>query len=173
MKPLSILILATLSLMNLDCKRVTDVSPVKDPTPFFNQVNIAFDNTQLQCLTDQWYRRTYKNEQPIAFRVINDASAYATLFPCNLATSLPVVNFATSSLLIGMKADYGEFINTPVNISQITQTLTPTTSGNYTLQVRVAGQASKDGKGGEWFAFAAVVPKVTGTVSLTMNYQFN
>ncbi|XWW43726.1 hypothetical protein JYG30_13070 [Fibrella sp. USSR17] len=83
------------------------------------------------------------------------------------------MNFATSSLLIGMKADYGEFINTPVNISQITQTLTPTTSGNYTLQVRVSGQASKDGKGGEWFAFAAVVPKLTGTVSLAMIYQFN
>lgn len=71
-----------------------------------------------------------------------------------------------------MKADYGEFINTPVNISQITQALTPTSGGNYALQVKVVGEAAKNSLGGEWFAFASVVPKVTGTVGLDMQYQF-
>ena len=171
MKTFTFILLAALSVFFTDCKQTTNVDPISNDTPSFSQVNIAFETTQSQCLLNQWYGRTYKNE-PIVFRVINDANSYAAFFPFTLTTSLPTIDFAKNSLLIGMKADYGEFINTPINISQITQTLTSTNGGNYTLQVKVAGEAAKNSKGGEWFAFTSVVPKVTGTVDLDMQYQF-
>ncbi len=171
MKALTLILLAALPVFFTGCKQAGSVDPITDVTPSFSQVNIAFETSQSQCLLNQWYGRTYKNE-PIVFRVINDANTYAAFFPCTLTTSLPTVDFTKNSLLIGMKADYGEFINSPVNISQITQVLTPTSGGNYTLQVKVIGETDKNSQGGEWFAFTSVVPKITGTVSLDMQYQF-
>ncbi len=78
----------------------------------------------------------------------------------------------TSSLLVGMKADNGRFVNSPVNITSIEQTLIQNTSSTPTLQVKVVGQRGTQGFGTEWFAFTSVVPKVTGTVALDIQYQF-
>ncbi|MVM36268.1 hypothetical protein GO755_40040 [Spirosoma sp. HMF4905] len=125
-----------------------------------------------KCLLDQWYQRKYQNE-PIVFRVINDNQAYTTFFGCTNVGSLAAIDFSKNSLLIGTKADYGQFINTPVNIRQITQALVAGTNGNYSLQVKVTGEASKNAQGGEWFAFTSVVPKITSTVNLDIQYQFN
>jgi hypothetical protein len=172
MKALSFTLLAALSVMFISCRQSAPVDPATSNTPSFNQVNIAFESAQSQCLLDQWYKRSYQNE-PIVFRVINDAGAYAAFFSCTTPASLPPIDFTKNSLLIGMKADYGEFINTPVNISQITQTLSPASGGDYTLQVKVVGEPSKTIQGGEWFAFTSVVPKVTGAVRLDIQYQFN
>ena len=172
MKPVILTLVTALSIILTNCKKTSDVNPTTNTSPSFNQVNIAFEASQSQCLLDQWYSKTYKNE-PIVFRVINDANTYAAFFPCTLATPLPTIDFAKNSLLIGMKSDYAEFINTPVNISQITQTLIPKGDKDYTLQVKVTGETSKNPqKGGEWFAFTSVVPKLTGTVDLDMQYQF-
>jgi hypothetical protein len=171
MKALTIILLAVLPVFFSSCKQAASVDPITNIAPSFNQVNIAFEASQSQCLLNQWYGKTYKNE-PIVFRVINDANTYAAFFPCTLTTSLPTVDFTKNYMFIGMKADYNEFINSPVNISQITQVLTPTNGGNYTLQVKVVGETAKNSQGGEWFAFTSVVPKITGTVSLDMQYQF-
>ena len=167
MKTPTLILLSSLSWFFTNCKPASTGEPMPTLTPSFSQVNITFEASQSQCLLNQWYGNTYKNE-PIVFRVINDATTYAAFFPCTLITLLPTVDFTKNSLLIGMKADYGEFINTPVNINQITQTLTSTSTGNYILQVKVVGEAARNSQGGEWFAFTSVVPKITGTVSLDM-----
>lgn len=156
------------------CKRAENVEPTTFSAPSFNQVNVAFESSHIECLLNQWYGRTYRNE-PIVFRVINDVSSYNTFFSCSSASSLPAIDFTTKSLLVGMKADYGQFTNTPVNITDITQTLIPPANNNgYTLRVEVIGEANKStpGQGGEWFAFTSVVPKITGSVNLDMRYQF-
>jgi hypothetical protein len=166
-------------LVSLSGFLVTCTSPVlpePEPAPvvhsWFNQVNIALDESHANCLLDQWYGSKYANE-PIVFRLINDAATYRAFFPCTLTTPLPSINFATRSLLIGMRGEYGQFtVKTPVNISSIVQTLTPTTDDDYVLQVKVSGKASKDSPGTEWFAFVAVAPKITGKVTLDMQYQF-
>lgn len=155
----------------LGCQRPQAIET--DPDPSFNQVNISFEAVHVDCLLSQWYSRTYKNE-PIVFRLINDQTAYQALFPCSLTTALPRIDFSKNSLLIGMKADYGQFINTPGSITQITQKLLPTTAGNYTLQVEVTGQGSENSQTGghAWFAFVSLVPRVAGTVTLDMRYHF-
>jgi len=139
--------------------------------PSFNQVNTVFESAHVQCLLNQWYGRKYQNE-PIVFRVINDASTYATFFSCSPPTSLPTIDFTSSSLLVGMKADYAQFIDSPVNINTMEQKLVATSNGTYTLQVKVTGKASTDRKGGEWFAFTSVVPKISSTVNLDIQYQY-
>ena len=173
MKTLTITMLAGFLAFLSGCKRSEDVEFTANTAsaPSFNQVNVTFQDSQRQCLLNQWYNRKYQNE-PIVFRVINDDRTYTAFFSCSSANSLLPIDFATSSLLIGMKADYGQFINTPVNISNINQVLTSTGNGNYTLQVRVTGEVSKSTQGGEWFAFTSVVPKITGSVNLDMQYQF-
>ncbi len=138
----------------------------------FNQVNTAFDGSHADCLLSQWYSGKYQSGPPIAFLVINDPAAYAALFSCNLTTPLPSIDFATRSLLVGMKADNGRFVNSPVNINGIEQNLTQNSDGTATLQVKVAGQQGKQGYGTEWFAFTSVIPKLTRTVNLDMQYQF-
>lgn len=172
MKAFIFVLVAALPIFLTNCKKTSDVNLTTNTSPSFSQVNVAFEVSQSQCLLNQWYNKTYRNE-PIVFRVINDVNAYAAFFPCALTTPLPTIDFAKNSLLIGMKSDYAEFISTPVNISQITQTLLPNGDRKYTLQVKVIGEASKNPQGGgEWFAFTSVVPKITGTVDLDMQYQF-
>lgn len=155
-------------LVSSSCKRAENVKPTAVSNPSFNQVDVAFMSSHVDCLLNQWYKGTYRNE-PIVFRLINDASTYNTFFSCSSATPLPTIDFTTKSLLVGMKADYGQFINSPVNISAIEQKLVRTSNGTHTLQVKVTGTP---GTGSEWFAFTSVVPKVTGTVKLDMQYQF-
>ncbi|MBD2705891.1 hypothetical protein IC229_35165 [Spirosoma sp. BT702] len=106
---------------------------------------------------NQWYGLTYKSE-PIVFRTINDERTYQAFFPCSYTTPLPTIDFSKNTLLIGMKADYGQFINTPTNISSISQTLLPTNGGGYSLQVKVVGKTNKNepGKGREWFCIHLV-----------------
>jgi hypothetical protein len=71
-----------------------------------------------------------------------------------------------------MKADNGRFVNSPVNISTIEQRLIQSAGNSSTLQVKVTGQQGSQGYGTEWFAFTSVVPKLTGTVNLDIQYQF-
>lgn len=138
----------------------------------FNQVNSAFRGSHVDCLLSQWYSGRYQSGPPIALLVINDSAAYAALFPCSLTTPLPSIDFTTSSLLVGMKADNGRFVNSPVNITRIEQKLIQSGNDAFTLQVKVTGKQSPNGVGGEWFAFTSVVPKITSTVNLDMQYQF-
>ncbi len=149
-----------------------DPDPVINKAAYFNQVNTTFRASHADCLLSQWYGNKYQSGPPIAFLVISDPAAYAALFPCSLTTSLPPIDFTTSSLLVGMKADNGRFVNSPVNITSIEQTLIQNTSSTPTLQVKVVGQRGTQGFGTEWFAFTSVVPKVTGTVALDIQYQF-
>ena len=131
-----------------------------------------YKRQHVDCLLSQWYGNRYQSGPPITFQVINDPAAYAALFPCSLTTPLPSIDFATSSLLVGMKADNGRFVNSPVNISTIEQRLIQSAGNNSTLQVKVTGQQGSQGYGTEWFAFTSVVPKLTGTVNLDIQYQF-
>jgi hypothetical protein len=159
------------------CERPNNVVE-KDPdlvfskAAHFNQVNTAFRGSHADCLLSQWYSGKYQSGPPIVLLVINDPAAYAALFSCSLSTQLPSINFATSSLLVGMKADYGRFVNSPVNITRIEQNLIQSSSDTFVLQVKVTGKQSPNGVGGEWFAFTSVVPKLTSTVNLDMQYQF-
>lgn len=173
---LSFLLVGSCLVLSSCDRSVTEVE--KDPDPvineaaFFNQVNTGFRASHVDCLLGQWYGNKYQSGPPIAFLVINDPTAYAALFPCSLTTPLPSINFVTSSLLVGMKADNGRFVNSPVNITRIEQSLIQSGSDAFALQVKVTGKQSPNSVGGEWFAFTSVVPKITGTVSLDMQYQF-
>ena len=177
MKPALLLVSICFTISSLSC-RSTDATIEKEPDPivtntaFFNQVNSEFRGSHTECLHKQWLNSTYRTDPPIVFRVINDPTAYAAFFPCSLTTPLPSIDFATKSLLIGMKADNGRFVNSPVNITSIQQNLIQTSSGTYSLQVKVTGKQAASGYGTEWFAFTSVVPKLTGTVELDMQYKF-
>lgn len=171
MKPFSFAIALVLFATAFACKQSVGPTPEATTAPSFNEVNVTFANDQIQCLLSQWYKGTYKGAS-VAFQVVNDSASYAALFPCSLTSTLPAIDFNRQSLLIGMKADYANFINSPVNITAMNQQLVALQDGTYTLQVQVVGQAPKDGKGSEWFAFASVVPKLTEPVKLDMQYQF-
>jgi hypothetical protein len=169
-------LLVSFYLILSSCERPNNVVK-NDPDPVFetanfNQVNTAFHSSHTDCLLSQWYSGRYQSGPPIAFLVINDPAAYAALFPCSLTTPLPSIDFATSSLLVGMKADNGRFVNSPVNISSIEQNLIQSNNGTSVLQVKVTGKRGEQGFGTEWFAFTSVVPKITSTVTLDIQYQF-
>jgi hypothetical protein len=177
MKTIFSFLLVSFCLILSSCERTNNVvendpDPVLTKAAHFNQINTIFRGSHADCLLSQWYSNKYQSGPPIAFLVINDQAAYAALFPCSLTTPLPSIDFATSSLLVGMKADNGRFVNSPVNISSIEQNLIQRGSDAFALQVKVTGKQSPNGVGGEWFAFTSVVPKITGTVSLDMQYQF-
>ncbi len=142
-------------------------------TANISQMNIAFKSPHLDCLLQQWYGDRYRDDSPIVLRVINDPTAYAAFFPCTLTEPLPVIDFTRQTLLIGMKADYGRFVNSPVNIKAMEQNLVKQADGSYVLNVKVTGQESSRGYGGEWFAFMSVVPKITTSVKTEMDYVFS
>lgn len=154
------------------CKSKDDLEiPAVVSMPYFNQVNSNFETNHIQCLLDQWYSRKYESE-PIVLRVINDAKSSSDFFSCSAASSLPPIDFAKNSLIVGMKSDYGKFVASPVRISEITQHLVQTSNEAYLLRVKVTGDSSNVSLGGEWFAFTSVVPKINGTVGLDIVYQF-
>lgn len=142
-------------------------------TPNISQVNISFKGSQLDCLLQQWYSDRYRDESPVVVRIINDSAAYTAFFPCSITEPLPEIDFTTHTLLIGMKADYGRFVNSPVNIRAMEQSLVKLADGSHTLTVKVTGQQSSQGYGGEWFAFMSVVPKITAPVKANMEYVFS
>ncbi len=170
---LSIIFLPILS----GCDRSADVvekdpDPVTNKTANFSQVNTTFRASHSDCLLSQWYSGKYQSGPPIALLVINDQAAYTALFSCNLTTPLPSIDFTTSTLLVGMKADNGRFVNSPVNITSIKQSLIQSGNNAFMLQVKVAGKQSPNGVGSEWFAFTSVVPKITSIINLEMQYEF-
>jgi hypothetical protein len=176
MKAVFSFLLASSCLILLSCERPDNVvekdsDPVVANAAYFNQVNSAFRGSHTECLLSQWYGNKYQSGPPIAFLVINDLAAYAALFPCSLTTPLPPIDFTTSSLLVGMKADNGRFVNSPVNISSIEQNLIQSNNTSV-LQVKVTGKRGEQGFGTEWFAFTSVVPKITNAVTLDIQYQF-
>lgn len=146
------------------------IVPVRD-MPYFNQVRTEFKSDHIQCLLDQWYASKY-NEEPILLKVINDEQSYRSFFTCASNISLPPVDFTSNTLIVGMKADYSRLIDTPVNISKITQNLVKSDSASYSLDVVVTGKPTAEHKGGEWFAFTSLVPKITAPVALKISYQF-
>ncbi len=144
------------------CDRSADVVE-KDPDPVinkaanFSQVNTTFRASHSDCLLSQWYSGKYRSGPPITLLVINDPAAYAALFPCSLTTPLPSIDFTTSTLLVGMKADNGRFVNSPVNITGIEQNLIQNSNGTPTLQVKVIGQQGTQGYGTEWLGAFQIV----------------
>lgn len=172
MKPfISTLFVSTL-ICCLNCKPEHNLNPTPiEATPAVNQVNSTFKTLELECLVKQWHDEKYKNE-PVVFRIVNGTDAYNTFFACHSLTVLPAIDFTTNSLLIGMKGDFSDSKNTPVSISQVTQTLVPGQDGNYILDVSVTGKRLQSGYGSQWFAFASVVPKITSAVKLSMQYQY-
>ncbi|CAG5071719.1 hypothetical protein DYBT9623_03709 [Dyadobacter sp. CECT 9623] len=155
------------------CKRSGPADPESFEMPYFNQVNIIFRETQIQCLLDHWYAETYKEEQPIVFRVINDVAAYNAFFSCKPGSIVRTIDFSKNSLLVGMKADLGKPVNSPVNIRKMEQNLTQEANGDYLLQVTVTGRQGGSAGGGEWFGFASLVPKIQNDVKLEMKYEFD
>jgi hypothetical protein len=149
-----------------------DIVEAEKDMPYFNQVNTAFKTDEIQCLLDQWYANKYKNEG-IVLAVINDTQTYESFFSCGANVTLPSIDFTSRSLIIGMKADFGERVNSPVNISNISQHLLKKDSDSYTLHVIVRGKPGAEQNGGEWFAFTSLVPKIQGTVDLDISYVFN
>ncbi|MEO6282736.1 MAG: hypothetical protein ABIN80_14930 [Dyadobacter sp.] len=171
MRSISFILLAFILASLAGCSKSSDPPiPENAPMPYFNQVNTTFETDQIQCLLDQWYSGTYRNE-PIVLRVINDATTYKSFFSCKPGVDLPIINFTYFSLIVGMKAALAES-NTPVNIKKMKQRLVPMSDGQYVLKVTVAGKKSDSSKGGEWFAFTSVVPKIEGKVDLEMKYEF-
>ncbi len=175
----TVLVLITIGFtISLSSCRSTDTTIEKEVdrvvtnTTYISLLNVAFRASHVECLYQQWLNDKYHNDPPIVFRVINDAKAYAEFFPCSLRTPLPSIDFSVNTLLIGMKADNGRFVNSPVNISRIEQNLVQTNSGKFLLEVKVTGRQAASGYGGEWFAFASVVPKLTGTTDVDMQYKF-
>lgn len=156
------------------CKKSDSVEPEPFEMPYFNQVNIDLEENEIQCLLDHWYAKTYEEEQPIVFRVIDDEAAYNAFFSCKPATKLQPIDFSKNSLLVGMKADSGNPVDSPVNIHKMVQELSQEANGNYQLQVTVKGRKGTGlERGGEWFGFASLVPKIQGDVNLKMKYEFD
>ncbi|KAA0990391.1 hypothetical protein [Dyadobacter aurulentus] len=155
------------------CRSPAPPAPEPFEMPYFNQVNINFQENEIQCLLDHWYTRTYDEENPIVFRVINDAAAYNSFFSCKQGIVPQSIDFSKNSLLIGMKADLGKPVNSPVNIRKMVQNLSQVENGDYLLKVTVAGRQGGAEGGGEWFGFTSLVPKIQGDVKLEMKYEFD
>jgi hypothetical protein len=156
----------------ISCDRfVSDPPPLKETMPYFNQVNTNFGVDQIQCLLDQWYALKYEDE-PVKLQVINDSTHYRTFFACKSGISLPPIDFATQTLLVGMKARYTNPSNTPVNITAMTQNLVKNENGSYTLEVTISGRATANNQGGEWFGFTSAVSKIQSPVDLELSYIF-
>ena len=141
--------------------------------PYFNQVGTQFQENEIQCLLDHWYAKTYEEEGPIVFRVINDTAAYNAFFSCKAGIVPQAFDFTKNSLLIGMKADLGKPVNSPVNIRKMVQNLSQAENGEYLLQVTVTGRQGGADGGGEWFGFTSLVPKIRSEVKLEMKYEFD
>ncbi|WP_031528971.1 hypothetical protein [Dyadobacter crusticola] len=172
MKNLTCFLFFTLILAG-SCRPPVPPDPDTFEMPYFNEVNIKFQENEIQCLLDHWYAKTYEEEQPIVFRVINDSATYNAFFSCKPGITPQAIDFSKNSLLIGMKADFGKPVNSPVNIRKMAQNLSQTANGDYTLQVTVTGRQGGATGGGEWFGFTSLVPKIRSNVKLEMKYEFD
>lgn len=141
---------------------------------YFNQLNSAFNAGELQCLINSWHRSIYMMQGPVAFAVINDDSTYRAFFRCAPEIGLQSIDFRNHTLLIGTATSSSQF-NTPVGITKTQQIYFPssaTGTGEGLLQVRITGRNSSDGKGGEWFGFAARIPKTNRKINLDLDFIF-
>lgn len=174
MKKLSTLVLLVLSITACQ-EPAKQAVKTENNRAYFNQVNTSFTDEHIQCLYAQWHSdkftdTTYK-DVGIALSVIDDAQAYQALFSCGPNVTLPNIDFRSKSLLVGVNATFKNRVNTPIRIKKIAQNFARTDSGNF-YHITVAGSASDNESGGEWFGFTALVPKIQGEVTLNMSYVF-
>jgi len=139
----------------------------------FNQVYTRFGLDEINCLLDQWYARTYREERPVVFRVINDDSTYRSFFNCKPEVTLPPIDFSTKTLLVGMNAGSGTGNDAPVNITRMEQRMARDPNDDFILHVTITGQKSSFGSGGgEWFGFTSLISKTNRKVTLDMSYIY-
>lgn len=131
--------------------------------PYFNQSNTAFRAPHVENLVALWRTETVKSL--VNFTIVNDQRTYEEVFK-GLAAPLPFIDFTQNTLLIGRRgADYADG---PANIKRMSQSL-ELVNGELQYKVSVVHRS----KGGEWFAFTRLVPKIgdPSTVKLVMNYK--
>ena len=140
----------------------------------FNQVNIDFEENEIQCLLDRWYAKTYQEEQPIVFRVIKVEAVENAFFGCKPGTTPHSIDFSKNSLRVGMKADKSNPVDSPVNIRKMVPNLPQQPNEDCQLPVTVTGRrGTGSGWGGEWFGFTTLVPKIQGEVKLVTKDEWD
>lgn len=139
---------------------------------YFNQVYTRFGADEINCLLDQSRAGIYREERPVALRVINDDSTYRSFFSCKPEVELPPIDFSTKTLLVGINAGSGPGNEAPVNITRMEQRMTRDPNDDIVLHVMIAGQKSPGSGGGEWFGFTSLIPKTKRKVTLDMNYVY-